>query len=227
MATQEVSVDLATNVLDVSGTVNGTAYTWVRDGDTWTATVEAADDGKYVVALSITDTLGITTEQSVILYYGLNLVRDRTAADVARVRYLLTRLAAGEATEQERAEFLEPTMKGAYNYTDLNRVGAAISYMQDRLYTICGKVIYVTAKRDWTESDIPTLSDMATYLHDVSEVRGALNVPEGTPPVPDDMDRLTHGEANDIEQIIWVVNELVMLIMLSWRYAGEYYAGEV
>ena len=227
MSTQEVSVSLATNVLSVSGTVNGTEYEWVRDGDTWTATVTAADDGKYVVALTIVDTQGRTTTTEITLYYGLNLVRDRTAADVSRVQYLLRRFVRGEATESEVTEFLNPALKGAYNFTDLNRVGAAVQYLRDRLYTLAGEVVDVTAKADWTESDIPTVSDMEAYLADISAIREALDVPDTVPAVPEDMVKLTHTEANNIEQILWDVNELIMRIIASWRYAGELFSGEV
>lgn len=227
MSTQEVSVSLATNVLTVTGTVNGVEYAWTRNGDTWTATVARADDGKYVVVLTIVDTQGRTSTAEITLYYGLNLVRDRTAADVARVRYLLGRFFAGSATAEERTEFLDPALKGAYNATDLNRVGAAVQYLRDRLYTLAGEVVIVTAKSDWTESDIPTEGDMEAYLADIAAIRGALDVPETVPQVPEDMVNLTHTEANDIEQILWDVNEFIMRVLASWRYAGELYAGEV
>lgn len=157
----------------------------------------------------------------------LNLIRDRTSNDVARIKYLLSRLDAGTATEAERQEFLEPSLKGAYNYTDLNRVGAAVRYVADRLYTECGAVASVTAKRDWTESDVPTLDQMETYLADVSAIRGALTLPDTVPPVPADMDGLTYLEANNIEQIIWDVNEIIFRFSPGWLYAGEVISGEV
>lgn len=229
MSTQEVSVTLATNVMSVEGTVNGTEYTWIRDGDTWTATVARADDGKYVVVLTIVDVYGRTTVQSITLYYGLHLVRDRAAADVQRVAYLLKRISAGTATNAEKQEFLEPSLKGAYNFTDLNRVGAAVFYLKERLHDIAGELPDVAAKRDWTEADIPTLGDMATYLADVAAIRAEVEdaMPEDTPDIPADMNGLTYSEANDIEENLWIVNELIMNIMQSWRYAGELYAGEV
>ena len=54
-----------------------------------------------------------------------NLIFDRTAADVQRVKTLTGKLSAGTATEEEKAEWLAG-MKGAYNAADLNRVGAAV-----------------------------------------------------------------------------------------------------
>lgn len=59
------------------------------------------------------------------------LITDRTQADVDRV---LTLSAKGWAamTAAEREEF-EAGMKGAYNATDLNRVNAAMEYLESRL----------------------------------------------------------------------------------------------
>lgn len=57
-----------------------------------------------------------------------NLIFDRTELDVAELQAVTAKLVAGTATQEERAAFLEG-MKGAYNYTDLNRVGAAVEYL--------------------------------------------------------------------------------------------------
>lgn len=59
-----------------------------------------------------------------------NLIFDRTQADVDRVKTLTQRLIAGTATDTEKSEWLAG-MKGAYNYADLNRVTAAMDYLND------------------------------------------------------------------------------------------------
>lgn len=168
---------------------------------------------------------GINQQDSSIIA----LVRDRTEGDVQRVIYLTKRHRAGTATEEETAEFIDPTLKGAYNATDMNRVGAAVYYLADRLATQAGETAEVVAKRDWTTADIPTIGETETYLNDVAAIRAEVEdiLPETTPQVPDDMVAFTYTEANDIEQILWDVNEAITKIMFSWRYAGEIYAGEV
>ena len=54
------------------------------------------------------------------------LIFDRTAADVAQLKAVTAKLVDRTATAEEQAAFLAG-MKGAYNDTDLNRVGAAIA----------------------------------------------------------------------------------------------------
>ena len=61
------------------------------------------------------------------------LVTDRTQSDVARVRKIAKKLMDGTASEEEIAEFNSAAMKGAYNYTDLNRVTAAMDSLVDTL----------------------------------------------------------------------------------------------
>lgn len=58
------------------------------------------------------------------------LITDRTASDVDRVREISTKIMSGTATSDELAEFNSAMMKGAYNYTDLNRVNAAMEVLK-------------------------------------------------------------------------------------------------
>lgn len=60
-----------------------------------------------------------------------NLITDRTQSDVSRWSQLKAKTLAG-MTESEKAEW-SAGMKGAYKYTDLNRVNEAMRYLQNRL----------------------------------------------------------------------------------------------
>lgn len=61
------------------------------------------------------------------------LVTDRTQADVSRVKQVAEKIKNGTASESELAEFNNAAMKGAYNYTDLNRVTAAMEALKAKL----------------------------------------------------------------------------------------------
>ena len=126
---------------------------------------------------------------------------------------------------QQRSEYLAG-LKGAYNATDMNRVGNAVSYVARRL-TNCGYMVNVNPRLDWQIGDIPTVSDLTAYLDDVRAIRAALAVLPATPPVPEDMHKLTYTEANNIEQILFDVNFLIDHIAAAWFYSGELYSGEV
>lgn len=155
----------------------------------------------------------------------LNLITDRTQADVDRVATLAGRVSAGTATAAEQTEWASD-LKGAYNASDLNRVGAAVVYVAGRL-TGYGYVVSVSPRQDWQVTDVPTPESMTAYLADVATLRAVLTVAADTPEVPEDMEQLTWKEANDIEKILVDVDKLLTRMAAAWFYSGELYAGEV
>jgi hypothetical protein len=155
-----------------------------------------------------------------------NLITDRTSQDVDQARTLAGK-AWQDMTAEERAEWLSP-MKGAYNSTDLNRVGAALNYVRDRL-SASGylRANAFTAREDWRSDEIPTTPEMSEYLSYVSVVREALAQFRTTPTAPMNPNLLDHAAANAIEQILVDVDALITLMVKAFFYSGDLYAGEV
>lgn len=204
MSAQVLSVSLPSEIIYVSGTVNGTAYTWTLMDGAWTATVERAADDTYAVTLTAVTAAGTSTNFELTLYYGLlTLITDRTAEDVAN-----------------------KTAKGFYNASDLNRVGAAVQYVAER-FTAQGYAVTVSPKTDWLASDIPTASELETYRQNIATLRALLAVMPTTPEAPDSMAGLTYTEANDIEQILLDLDALLTNAAAAWYQSGELFAGEV
>lgn len=204
MSTQVLSVSLPSEIIYVSGTVNGTAYTWTLIEGAWTATVERAADDTYAVALTAVTAAGVSTNYALTLYYGLlSLITDRTRADVAN-----------------------QTDKGFYNASDLNRVGAAVEYIAAR-FTALGYHCPVTVKKDWLTSDAPTASQLETYRQNIVTLRALIAVMQSTPEAPASMAGLNYVKANNIEQILLDLDALITNITKSWCFSGELYAGEV
>lgn len=226
MSTQVLSVSLPSSTLYVSGTVNDVAYVWTNtEGNAWQTTADRAADDLYRLALTVIDSAGLSTEISLTLYLGIaNLITDRTQADVDRVRYL-AQLGWAGMTEAEQAEW-QTALKGAYNADDLNRVGAAMNYVADRL-TEQGYAPSVSPKTDWSESAWLTPDAALVYLADLAELRRQFAMMQTTPEVPDDMERLTYQEANNIEKILEDIDTLLTNAALAWRYSGDLFSGEV
>ena len=224
--TQTISATLPASTVYVSGTVNDVAVTWTNvGGEIWEAVADRAEDNIYVVALTIVSASGQSTSTSFTLYYGLlNLITDRTQTDVDYVIRLSQKGWSG-MTAEEKAEW-ESDLKGAYNASDLNRVGNAVNYVAGRLED-AGCTVSVNPKIDWLESDIPTESSMEQYLKNVETIRNTLTVPSNTPNVPDDMEGLTYEEANDIERILLAVDALITNMINAYFYSNEIVCGEV
>lgn len=204
MSAQVLSVSLPSEIIYVSGTVNGTAYTWTLIEGAWTATVDRAADDTYHVALTAVNAAGVSTNYALTLYYGiLSLITDRTRADVEN-----------------------KTNKGFYNASDLNRVGAAVQYVAER-FAAQGYEVTVSPKTDWLASDIPTASELEAYRQNIATLRALIAVMKSTPETPETMRFLDYIKANDIEQILLDLDTLLTNAALAWYQSGEIYAGEV
>ena len=145
----------------------------------------------------------------------MNLITDRTLADVVRVSELSAKGYAN-MTPAEQAEWLAG-MKGSYNYTDLNRVESAMV----QIASFLGVTLY-EPKTNWNATDIPTKSSMDRYLENIKRLRRVCNGISSTPSTPATMVGLTYVTANHIEQILLDIESA----MNGYAVCGETYCGE-
>ena len=100
------------------------------------------------------------------------MITNRTQADVDNVNLNST-----------------SSSKGAYNYTDLNRVEGKVKELNDLLIQY-NYMSALTTKLDWTVEDFFTPTDATRYLGNVQAIRNALATYEDTPQVPTTMERI-------------------------------------
>lgn len=162
------------------------------------------------------------------------LIYDRSQADVADVIVMKKKILEGglsSLTATEKSAYMAG-MKGAYNYTDMNRVGEATKYVADRMTALPAIIkayreakgvadadmfdvpydpsdIVVTGKSTWTMSDIPTSNDLTTYLSDIRLLKSKVTLPPTVPSLPVNMAYLTVSGANAIEQTLAAIDTAV------------------
>lgn len=107
--------------------------------------------------------------------------------------------------------------KGGYNYSDLNRVERAVGEIAHEMG------LNLTVKTDWKAWDVPTQSDMDRFLGNVQLVRQWGTCFSTTPQAPENMSKLTYTLANDIEKILFDIDQIIASIF----HLGELYCGEV
>lgn len=107
--------------------------------------------------------------------------------------------------------------KGAYNYSDLNRVERAVA----KISATAG--LFLNTKTDWRMWDIPTESDMERYLYNINQIRSICFDVDTLPTLPSTMSGLTYTVANDIEKILLSGYATVN----GWYRSGELFWGEV
>ena len=161
----------------------------------------------------------------------MNLIYDRTAADVERALALAKKAEAGTLTDAEKTEWLAG-MKGCYNAADMNRVEAAVKTLSAAL-TSAGYPVSVTPvlkgskaeDREWRESDTVRLSQWRQYLANVQALRDAYYTLAETGQLPDAEDRLDYIGANAIEKVLADIDLLLDGMKSVYRRAGTFTAG--
>lgn len=204
------SVSGQTVALSWAAAANAAGYRLKRDGvqiaeQTGTTYTDTVPDGTTLCTYALTayNDAGESAAVTLLVFVQLELVTDRTRADVAN-----------------------QTDKGFYNASDLNRVGAAVEYIAGR-FAALGYACPVTVKKDWLTSDTPTQRQMETYRQNIVTLRGQIAVMASTPEAPASMAGLNYVKANNIEQILLDLDALIDNITKSWCFSGELYAGEV
>ena len=223
-------------IKSVTVEINGQIHKLVQSpGGLWTATLKAPGGGLgeiggvYPGKVTITNETGVFTFPAAfaLTVRGYEFITDRTQYDVLHWQQLRDKGLAG-MTEAEREEWHSGTMKGAYNVSDLNRVGLALNIIRDRLAAVGYlRPAAFTMREDWQTGDTFTAADLSYYLAAVRAVRNAVTLFKTTPAAPTDTGALDYKEANNIERILLDVNRTIDNLSAVFVYSGEFQSGEI
>ena len=134
---------------------------------------------------------------------GVEMITDRSASDVLLAKNLIKK-GFQNMTEDEKNSFLSG-LKGAYNYSDVNRVETAIKYFVDTMLQIYEQNIQlakelgvdwssiydvpynpedykrIVIKNDWNINDIFSEADRTDFLNKIVHVLSAIiDIPSNT-----------------------------------------------
>lgn len=151
---------------------------------------------------------------------GVEMITDRSASDVLTAKGLIKK-GFQNMTEDEKNRFLSG-LKGAYNYSDVNRVETAIKYLVDTMLQIYEQNIQlaeelgvswesiydvpynpkdyesIVTKNDWQIYDMFTKAYRINFLNKIIHVLSALiNIPDD---FPTNFDGFDYKKANIIEK---------------------------
>lgn len=107
--------------------------------------------------------------------------------------------------------------KGAYNYSDLNRVERAVA----ELSVLYG--LNLETKTDWGMWDVPTAKDSVRYVTNIKKIRQAAWNRSSVAVAPDSLSGMNFSDANNIEKILLAAHEHADRV---YR-VGELFSGEV
>ena len=149
------------------------------------------------VTFNTTEWPNTNARQYLAAYVYVTTHENIVAGDYARFGHVMLELGSEQHSSVPYTEIL-PNMvtKGAYNYSDLNRVERSVAELSDKAG------LNLVTKTDWGMWDIPTESDMRRYLSNIAEIRLRLTDGINVPLTPTTMNNFTYNEANNIELIL-------------------------
>lgn len=152
---------------------------------------------------------------------GVKMITDRSPSDVEIAKSIIKK-GFSKITDSEKEMFLAG-LRGAYNYSDVNRVEGAIEYLANRLAQTPTDLKElaeslgvswnddffgmpydpedyenVETKTDWSANDVFTEKERVDYINKIKHVLSALDlVPEN---FPQSLEKLNYAGANVIEK---------------------------
>ena len=120
-------------------------------------------------------------------------------------------------TDRTAQDVTERTQKGFYNVSDVQRINSYIEYLSD----VLGLNLSV---EDVSLGQALTRAQMDDILNDVNALRAAWYVSHETPPTPIAVN-WDWQKANDLEKILFSLNEFWQSKLRDKIYSGTFRAG--
>ena len=131
----------------------------------------------------------------------MGYIFDRNIMDVTRAKELRKKaVETGYAsfTPEEKTEW-DRGLKGALNYTDLNRIEGNCKILAQLLG------MEITTKTDWTLQDVPAKQDFDRIRQNIETLKGGKYTPSSVPDTPS-MPLNTYQKINDLEKILYHIH---------------------
>lgn len=128
----------------------------------------------------------------------MDFIFDRNILDVTRAKELRKKaveIGYSSFTEEEKAEW-DNGLKGALNYTDLNRIEGNCGELSELLG------MEITTKTGWTLQDIPTVQEFNRIRGNIELLKTSAYTPYNVPDTPE-APLNTYQKINDIEKILY------------------------
>ena len=156
---------------------------------------------------------------------SLNLITDRTQADVDRYYYFRNKRWS-DLTVAEKEEFAKG-LKGSYNYTDFKRVENAVSYLSNLLNKYgYVNVVKLSAEETFTPEYVRDKKEIVTYLDNIATLQKVYYNSNWVGKLPTIEEWLDYNGANTIEEILVNIETLIEGMRQTFVYSGVARAGQ-
>ena len=120
--------------------------------------------------------------------------------------------------DRSAQDVLQMTKKGVLNAEDINRI-------ENNTETIADKIAVPVTVKSWSVGGLPRVSDYKRIRDNVERIRQGYGIRSDTPATPE-QPLNSYQKWNDIERILFDVNDLYDRTENARAYCGEIFAGE-
>ena len=120
--------------------------------------------------------------------------------------------------DRSAQDVLQRTKKGVLNADDINRI-------ENNTGDIADKIAVPVTVKSWSVGGLPRVSDYKRIRDNVERIRQGYGIRSDTPATPE-QPLNTYQKWNDIERILFDVNDLYDRTENARAYCGEIFAGE-
>lgn len=120
--------------------------------------------------------------------------------------------------DRSAQDVLQMTKKGVLNADDINRI-------ENNTGDIADKIAVPVTVKSWPVGGLPRVSDYKRIRDNVERIRQGYGIRSDTPATPE-QPLNTYQKWNDIERILFDVNDLYDRTENARAYCGEIFAGE-
>ena len=120
--------------------------------------------------------------------------------------------------DRSAQDVLHRTKKGVLNADDINRI-------ENNTGDIADKIAVPVTVKSWSVGGLPRVSDYKRIRDNVERIRQGYGIRSDTPATPE-QPLNTYQKWNDIERILFDVNDLYDRTENARAYCGEIFAGE-
>ena len=124
--------------------------------------------------------------------------------------------------DRTEEDLINLTKKAFYNYDDLNRIEEWCEYLAQKLNSY-SYLVSITTKTDWTMFDFPTQNEIERIRTNINKLQQAYF---SFTKIPKTLDNMTIEKANDVERILFEVNDVIEKMIAQFFYCRELYSGE-
>ncbi len=125
-------------------------------------------------------------------------------------------------TDRTALDVSQGISKGFYNVDDVNRVEQAVAELSTTLAT-AGYLVGAVTKTNWSKTDLPTENEMQRFLFNIQLLQNRFH--PSAVETPTSMKWLSYVEANNIEQILFNIEEMRKKMIEAYRYCGTLSCG--